>query len=761
MKKSIFFLGLLSSLSYGQVFFTKDIATNLTLIDGVATVEQLDATAADVTALVGNISNSYVVVSAVKIPFNSFSYDRPYFATGDFSSWVTYESFDEWSITLNNTNTYSNPSQSYYPPLTGWLDSTGGVSSVTVEFFPGQLSTKADASNVYTIAEADAAIESWTVAVVTNPVVATVPEGDTNNVIDGAAVKDAFAGVDAGLAGKASTNGITEQTEAPETIAIAYAGQSNMLGFTGGTNRLFSDAFTPLSTAFISSDGQYSTAVTNRSLYQTNLVYYNWNTYDSSISWGLELPIGHALANAGYVNFGYKAAVGGASPGAFTNGGTYWKYVTNAYEQATNTWSNAPAPTMLVYFRGETGSTDQTAAARIAELSNTFVSAKTYYGNLNLSMIVVGLPGYYYNLSTNAPTVESASRQFCDETPNCYFVEINDIDALHLDQDEMLEAAGRVMVPINKIIAGKKHSQFEQFEKIGAAEVVADEIQVRELKYKSRPLNEAIGIIVEDEATVNGSRINSAIGLISAQTVAANLTAPVYSNGCSVIVRFDGSVTNTMTGGPIVGQEGISAFEWRYPDVGGYTVITNNEVSAYYTDTTTLTNSDMSISYWYRRDFEATTNDTVNGFVYHVFWTNAVNTAIAVYSRTYTLPVSSDNNYKHAFAVRGFVLTGSYAPPLGEWHHYAWVLDRDGTNSTAMGYVDGVLNVSSNLVGDYTSTEIYMSYTNNVGVGARSFNSTRDRACDGALGDFIEYRRVLSEKEIMSLATGQTIRSIE
>lgn len=752
MKNSIFFL-LISVLCFGPLrpcpaesgLEAKAIpAGNLPVSvrpglfgdSGLAT-EDVEGAVVSIDSLAGPLNNSHVFVFG---PYSStLTYEGVLNGKPSFSSGNTglYFASGEWLLNFlggigsEDDVVFTNRTFSSIPPSAGWLDSAGGVANITVEFYSGKyISTNALESSL---------------------------SGAADKIPTSAAVND-------GLAGKASTNGIIEQPEASSIIGWSLIGQSNAEGFPEGTNRLFSAAFTPLTNAFISYIGQKSSTDTNAINYQTNLVYRDY-TYNDEISWSFELPIGHGLADAGYANYVYKSPVGGAAAGSFTNGGEWWKYVTNTYQTATNTWGDAPAPTFLIYMRGESGAQTQTQAERVTELSNTYASALAYYGNTNLSMIIVGLPGVPYAY-TNGALVDAGSRQFADENERVYFVDIHDLYALHLDQDQMLEAAARIMVPINQILAGKKHSMFEQFEKIGATEVIADEVQARSLKINSRPFIEAVDIVIQSQGEDTNSSLVSAVNAISTLNLALNAPSPVYSNSFSVIARFDTHLTNSLPGGPVLGNEAVAlsgGFDSRF---GDWVTLTNYPASeeGLFFDDLTISNSDFSVCFWYRREFEHSTNSTLPKNMFNVYRTNGTIEAISIRTSTYITSPSDDRNYQPCVqiydanngAVTSYI---EYAAPLNEWHHYAMSLDRNGTSSKILFYVDGVLKSTIAPTNDLSATEIHPTYQ--VGVGARKYTTHSTQSCGGSLADFQYVKRVVNPKEVISLMAGQPIKGVE
>lgn len=187
MKKYILLLTLLNSscfaLNMGDIIkwnLVRKTDTNVFLTTSYA---------GSVESLTGDITNSYVLVNGVV--FNYYPDTTTSYSDG--SEFIYKMAEGTWEyLDVSSLRKAWNPSTSYIPPTTGWLNSTGGVANITVEFVPGW-------------------VQQIEFQMVTNPVVQTVAEGFTNNVISGAAVKDAFDGLEAdtgwALRTKAGTNG--------------------------------------------------------------------------------------------------------------------------------------------------------------------------------------------------------------------------------------------------------------------------------------------------------------------------------------------------------------------------------------------------------------------------------------------------------------------------------------------------------------------------------------------------------------------------
>lgn len=105
----------------------------------------LTNTQGDVSSLIGNISNSYVVVNGIKYTYIGMAVGRP-----QYQSILTSENSVEWYPTsgrwvIFEDSIYTNSSAAYLPPYSGWNDSTGGVANITVEFHPGTLAEEESA----------------------------------------------------------------------------------------------------------------------------------------------------------------------------------------------------------------------------------------------------------------------------------------------------------------------------------------------------------------------------------------------------------------------------------------------------------------------------------------------------------------------------------------------------------------------------------------------------------------------------------------
>lgn len=111
--------------------------------------EDISGLDGDVTALGGNISNSYVVVTSTNgtfnLPFEFFTDGRPSY-NGSLS---VYYVNGFWILDDQIETVIPNQLDSHLPPANGW------PAGITVEFFPAQLATKADTdlSNVTGIAQ--------------------------------------------------------------------------------------------------------------------------------------------------------------------------------------------------------------------------------------------------------------------------------------------------------------------------------------------------------------------------------------------------------------------------------------------------------------------------------------------------------------------------------------------------------------------------------------------------------------------------------
>lgn len=108
---------------------------------GISTVNlpaaaDITAIGGDVDAFIGDITESYVVMSgATLVAFDTWE-EHPAYSAGDF---YVYVQNGHWRASVPGT-IYTNPATSYLPPYDGWYESgtTNLATGVTVEWFSGQ-----------------------------------------------------------------------------------------------------------------------------------------------------------------------------------------------------------------------------------------------------------------------------------------------------------------------------------------------------------------------------------------------------------------------------------------------------------------------------------------------------------------------------------------------------------------------------------------------------------------------------------------------
>ncbi len=654
---------------------------------------------------------------------------------------------DQWFISSVYLNNLAADTIALYEGAA--YTTTGAVVDVTMTGTPSYSSTPAS----ITIDGVPVATEDTVLSVVTNPVVQTLSGDETNAAPSVAAVNDA-------LAEKASiVNGDTDNT-----FGIAGAGQSNFEGFPGGTNRMPSVFLTGITNAFISYIGQYTATDTNAINYQTNLVYYDY-TYNTKISWGVELPVGYALSQMGITQYWYKTGIGGAAPNTFTNGGTWWKYVTNTYQTARATWSNAPVPKAFIFMRGETGSNYQTQEQSYQERLKTWQDLQAYYGNTNLYFIQTGLPGVYY-ANTNGALVEAGAKQLAAEFPDrVFFVETKDIYAGHYDQDQMIEVGNRIAAVIQKIIAAKTYTNRESFKYLAAEDGSVDELRVRDLKVAAHPFSNAVDFVIQAQASDPNSTLYRKVPEVISS--ARMWPKPLYTNSLAYYFSFDDlSVTNYSVWTNIVDTaknfareaEMTNALFASDADVGGYCNFRIGVKNSFYRnayDTRFSTNS-WTIMSMYRRQYDNSVNGPMYGYLFKHFASGAGG-AISLYTRNYY------NNGVSTALIPAADVAGANSNAVGVsatsqlqsnvWTHIA--LRYDNSASSISIFINGVkegTTVNTNLSRVGNLATLYS-------VGGK-YNAT-DGSCGGDIGQFEVLFRALSDSEILSRASGQLFRVLE
>jgi len=582
----------------------------------------------------------------------------------------------------------------------------------------------------------------------------------TNLTADIEALSATNAAQDALIAGNLYDTGTTNKTLIDAAIAsgnsigtytntISYMliGQSNAEGFPVTTNWLSSELISGAGYGWISETNRFTTTGSyygrDSALSYTNLGYLA----GGEISWGVELPLGELLyESGGFTSVVYKATVGGAPASSFYNGGTYWGLVTNSYEQA----STKIVPSFVIYMRGETGSTSQTQAESYSERTNVYYSLVNYFGNNDLKFIQCGLPSGYYE-NSNGPDVEAGAKQFANENANVYYIETHDIDAAsHYNEAQIYEVANRISSVALNLFGGTVRDS------IGADSISArGDLRGDELYRKGRTLDQSMADFIGDDATETKAALSEYL----------KVPRPLYTNDAIVVARLDTDLSNGVSGVTFDNENCTlnGGFDYRFGD--SVTITNDSPQTGFWTDDLSISNSNFSAAYWYRREYVPNTGDTAFGYSMYVFNTAGSGAGISLVHRQYVTPITSANNYRPSINIMdasGTIVTGNRGliePELNEWNHYVWVVERNSTNSVFKLYANGVLDSTFSPTNDFSVSPIHATYP--VGIGARRYGTTSNLACDGSIGEFMLFYRAINADEVWSIYGGQTFREIE
>jgi len=484
-----------------------------------------------------------------------------------------------------------------------------------------------------------------------------------------------------------TTLGITN-----DTIVVAGWGQSNMAGYTLGTNYLFASAFAPNTNAYFSSAGKYTTTSDHADSwnFQQFLEYTNYipATETSDISWGVEFPVSKSLTDLGKTVYYIKSAVGGAGANTFIPGGAYWLYVTNAYASAQSEWPTMPAVDILIFMRGESGAATQTQSESYAERLAVYQAATNLYGNPNLQLIMTGLPASYYALA-NGPDVEAGAQQLANENDNCWYVETHDIPepTNHYGEKNMLEVGARIMGVVDQIIANRNIKESAHYARVSSNDAAFDHFRFRTATINNQDLTDYLADVAIDKETYGYYQ------------------SPMR---CKMFLPFEGDVIDPINAATNTLQ-GLSSVVYDEHQHGGVLDLGDHgTANSNYVDVASniYASNNFTIAFWYNCDYVGNAPDcTIVG---------RGATTIGSFSVAF---FGSADNFVYAYwrdsggTINGssMLMNATYQDTWndGEWHSYVITVGI-GTGNVDL-YVDGIHHDSTAMAGTADKTTCYFS----------------------------------------------------
>lgn len=541
----------------------------------------------------------------------------------------------------------------------------------------------------YTKDETDAAIETWTQAFVTNPVVQTVDAGDTNNVIVGSAVKNALTGI-AQKDGRSVTNytklhilelSQSNGTKSGDAVSLIYRGEEytntiphswlNIAHYNAGTNTLSAN-YTGTNRIFASFGANVFAPEVIR-----DLMYPKIDLYFTHVGQG----------GAGIFSFAPNYVSGG---GAFTN--LLWGTVTNEVAITAAEWPAAGNVDVIWVTVNETDNT--------LSQYNTFLSnMRSQFGD-DVKFVFrgrhPGVEGSYtdvYGTYTNSNDTYLMSLAKAD--PNIVYVssktlEVLTSDNIHFTNPSMLKTgyvmgSATVAVMMGLDFDDGFYTLNGYVDRLGSSVANIMSLRSGDLKVSGEA---KIGRLDVDGVTISNNVI------YNARLDGSEVVSPVDAANLQYSFEFN--------------KAGADVYNYAFPLSGLTAWTTNSPVWSFDTTRTSgvlrtaslLTNgvstsgsigqgsNNTSFAFWFNAHSNLATK-SLGGF-----YGASVNSSFAVHhgyagtpgSVRVTCPWTNDTA-----AVGGTFVVNLYGDTTrtGMWQHVAAVIDW--TNSTLSAYLNGVL----------------------------------------------------------------------
>lgn len=555
-----------------------------------------------------------------------------------------------------------------------------------------------DTAGAYTVVQGQLIVTKIGLTVQNLPIVTTVAEGNTNNVIAGDAVKNA-------LDSKVNQGNLIATSNTLDAIHIGIFGQSKAVFTYGGNAGLTGEQATGITNTFMVDQ----TETLGTFYVQTNI------SCVTTSRWSIELKMAQSLRDrTGKQIYVSKGARSGTTITNFMTGGPYNFTITNALNRMSTIFTNAGKLTAVCWLQGETDAGYTTSSVAYASNLRTMIAQ------------IRALPSVSYNTPIFINDIQpvQGTMAYISLVTKAFY------DVAKEDPYVIVVTNGDIAVSADTV-------HFDEAGQLLLGQRFADYIY----NYLSNNATMSQGAVKGEKITAKTLVTDSLI--MSDGSSLADCIIPISEQGLWLYAPLRGSLADVSTNGHTNVVFGTQT--WPSDSLGQYFLSTNETTYGRIYNFPAITNSDYTVSFAVKRNW-----GVASGSLNYMMQISS-GLIIAITSGTSTNPYTASTPKVTFKDASGTAFAYDVGAQIGtnEFERFAMTVDRNSTNSVIRFYYNGRPATRALPTNDLSVTS--GTATTDLTLG----NTATNTFLNGGLRDVVVYGRVLSEDEVRRLHANQ------